>query len=138
MLPAVRDYKDSFSRSKVLVLFDVSGSMAATIDDIPTDAVPLDKLLSRQDKVLQFLADEKVNFLKRLEEKNPIDVFRFARGLDPEYLHFSQDNRNWTARRIRRLAAQPQPGQGNAAGRRFAVGLLENMAETGRGRRSSR
>jgi hypothetical protein len=96
MLPAVRDYKDSYSRSKVLVLFDVSGSMAATIDDIPTDAVPLDKLLSRQDKVLQFLADEKVHFLKRLEEKNPIDVFRFARGLDPEYLHFSQDDRNWT------------------------------------------
>ncbi len=107
MLPAVRDYKDSFSRSKVLVLFDVSGSMAATIDDIPTDAVPLDKLLSRQDKVLQFLADEKVNFLKKLEEKNPVDAFRFARGLDPEFLHFSQDDRNWTRWRIRRLAAHP-------------------------------
>ena len=95
MLPAVRDYKDSYSRSKVLVLFDVSGSMAGTIDDIPTDAVPLEKLLSRQDKVIQFLNDEKANFVKRLEEKNPVDVYRFARGLDPEYLHFAQDDRNF-------------------------------------------
>ncbi len=95
MLPAVRDYKDSLSRSKVLVLFDASGSMAGTIDDIPTDAMPLDKLLSRQDKVIQFLADEKANFVRRLEEKNPVDVYRFARGLDPEYLHFEQDDRNF-------------------------------------------
>src|SRR5207248_1151577 len=86
----------------VLVAFDVSGSMIYTIDDIPTDAMPLDKLPTRQDKVTAFLADEKANFLKKLEEKNPVDVFRIARGLDPEYLHLSlidpndRDRRTWT------------------------------------------
>ena len=121
MLPAVRDYKDSYSRSKVLVLFDVSGSMAGTIDDVPTDAVPLEKLLSRQDKVIQFLNDEKANFVKRLEEKNPVDVYRFARGLDPEYLHFSQDDQNflrseWDAwQRDPNRDKGPQPPRGPLA-----------------------
>ena len=121
MLPAVRDYKDSYSRSKVLVLFDASGSMAGTIDDVPTDAVPLEKLLSRQDKVIQFLADEKANFIRRLEEKNPVDVYRFARGLDPEYLHFTQEDQNflrpeWDAwQRDPNRDKGPRPPQGPLA-----------------------
>jgi hypothetical protein len=102
MLPAVREYKDSFIRSKVLVVFDVSGSLVYTIDDVPTNAVPLDKLPTRQDKILAFLDDQKVSFLKRLQEKNPVDVFRIARGLDPENLHFSvidaedREHRTWS------------------------------------------
>ena len=138
MLPAVRDYKDSYSRSKVLVLFDVSGSMAGTIDDIPTDAVPLEKLLSRQDKVIQFLNDEKANFVKRLEEKNPVDVYRFARGLDPEYLHFSQEDQQLPAVRVGRLAARPQPRQGaDAAAGPLAAGILEGVPQADRRRRTA-
>ena len=138
MLPAVRDYKDSYSRSKVLVLFDVSGSMAGTIDDIPTDAVPLEKLLSRQDKVIQFLNDEKANFVKRLEEKNPVDVYRFARGLDPEYLHFSQEDQNFLRLRVGRLAARPQPRQGaEAAARAAGRRILEGVPQADRRRRTA-
>ena len=137
MLPAVREYKDSFSRSKVLVAFDVSGSLAFTIDDIPTDAVPLEKLLTRQDKVLQFLADEKINFVKRLQDKNPVDVFRFARGLDPEYLHFSlldpndpkRQSWNWTRAEYDLWLHDREPRQGNAAARRPGAGVLEAVAK---------
>ena len=96
MLPSVSEYNEESHRSKVLVVFDVSGSMVYEKDDIPDDAHPLDGLPTRQDKVLAFLADDKENFLKRLEAKNPVDVFRMARSLDPDYLHFSKDNRNWT------------------------------------------
>ena len=135
MLPAVRDYKDSFSRSKVLVLFDVSGSMAGTIDDIPTDAVPLDKLLSRQDKVIQFLNDEKVNFVKRLEEKNPVDVFRFARGLDPEYLHLAQDGNAWMRAEFDAYTRNPNRDKEVIPPGPLAAGTLEGVFEADRRRR---
>ena len=47
-------------------------------DDLPTEAMPVEKLLSRQDKVIRFLTDEQVNFLKRLQEKNPVTAYRFG------------------------------------------------------------
>jgi hypothetical protein len=96
MLPAVRPFTNVYSRSKVLVLFDVSGSMVQITDDLPSEAHPNDVLPTRQDKVLAFLSNESINFLRRLETKNPVDVYRFARSLDPEFLHFSKENRNWT------------------------------------------
>ena len=96
MLPAVHDVDVKYSRSKVLVVFDVSGSMVYLKDDVPDEGRPLDALPTRQDKVLAFLANPKYDFLRRLEATNPLDVYRLARSLDPEFLHFSKDNRNWT------------------------------------------
>jgi len=82
--------------SDYVFVLDVSGSMVYEKDDVPTETTPLAALPTRQDKVLAFLADGKEDFLKRLEAKNPVDVFRMARSLDPDFLHFSKDNRNWT------------------------------------------
>src|SRR5262245_8727352 len=50
LLPAWQTWDKLENRSKVLVLIDVSGSMNSK-DDIPTAAVPVEKLLSRQDKI---------------------------------------------------------------------------------------
>jgi hypothetical protein len=80
LMPAMQVLDESITRFKVIVMFDVSGSMLNK-DDIPTDTMPLDKILSRQDKVLRFLSDEQVGFLKKLN-KNPVALYRFGAALD--------------------------------------------------------
>ena len=51
-------------------------------DDLPTDAMPIDKMLTRQDKVLRFLTDAQSDFLRRLQTKNPITAYRFGSVVD--------------------------------------------------------
>lgn len=102
LLRAEQTWEETQVQSKVLVLFDVSGSMGA-VDDIPTGK-PNEKLPTRQDKVLAFLGDVKgdlkkgngkQNFLANLEVNNPVTVYRFGTRLDDNYLLF-RDGRNWT------------------------------------------
>jgi hypothetical protein len=93
LLRAEQTWEERESHSKVLLLVDVTNSMGS-IDDIPTGR-PNDKLLSRQDKVLELLAGEKVKFLPALEANNPVTVYRFGSRLDENYLLF-RDGRNWT------------------------------------------
>ena len=112
MLPAIQPYDEVYSRSKVLVLFDVSGSMVHVSDDLPDETHPLDSLPTRQDKVLAFLADDQIDFFKRLQAKNPVDVFRFAHQRDPEYLHFSKQNRNWTKTEFEAWLNNPDRNRG--------------------------
>src|SRR5713101_6184060 len=49
LLPAEQTWDRTETRSKVILLIDVTGSMASK-DDLPNDAMPAEKLLSRQDK----------------------------------------------------------------------------------------
>src|SRR5262245_41578967 len=58
LLRAMQTWEATEVRSKVLVLFDVSGSVSAVVDDSPDANTPIEKLPTRQDKVLRFLADE--------------------------------------------------------------------------------
>jgi hypothetical protein len=95
LLPAIQTWEETELRSKVLVLFDVSGSVSAVVDDIPDERTPVEKLPTRQDKVLRFLADEKKGFLAGLERKNPITAARFATKMDANPWLFA-DGRNWT------------------------------------------
>jgi hypothetical protein len=95
LLPAVQTWEESEVRSKVLVLFDVSGSVSAVVDDIPDERTPVEKLPTRQDKVLRFLADEQKGFMTGLERKNPLTVARFATKMDANPWFFA-DGRNWT------------------------------------------
>src|SRR5262245_6322671 len=44
LLPAIQTWDETETRSKVLVLFDVSPSVSAVIDDIPDDQTPFEKL----------------------------------------------------------------------------------------------
>ena len=77
LLPAWQTWETTETRSRVVLLIDVSGSMN-TKDDVPTDTMPVAKLLTRKDKVVRFLSDEQLAFVKKLQEKNPIVAFRFA------------------------------------------------------------
>jgi hypothetical protein len=95
LLPAIQTWEETEVRSKVLVLFDVSGSVSAVVDDIPDEHTPVEKMPTRQDKVLRFLADDKKGFLAGLERKSPLTVARFAGKMDPNPWQFA-DGRNWT------------------------------------------
>jgi hypothetical protein len=88
LLPAWQVWDTSESRSQVLLLLDVSSSMA-TKDDLPTEAMPVEKLLSRQDKVVRFLTDSQAAFMRKLAEKNPVTAFRFGAVLDEESKDFN-------------------------------------------------
>jgi hypothetical protein len=91
LLRAEQTWEETEVYSRVAVVPDVSGSLF-TIDDIPTGR-PGEKLDSRQEKVFQFLQDKK--FFKKLEENNPVWVYRFAKRLDENYLLF-RDGKNYT------------------------------------------
>src|SRR5260370_1407595 len=90
LLPAEQTWERTETRSKVILLIDVSGSMASK-DGIPSEAIPVEKLLSRQDQDIQLLTRDQIKFIKRLQEKNPVTLYRCGqqidetfRGLDPE------------------------------------------------------
>jgi hypothetical protein len=95
LLPAKQTWEETRSQSRVLLLYDVSLSMSQTREGVPTDNTPLEKLPFRQDNVLQFVNDPQVNFLKRLQDKNPVFAYRFARGLDEAY-HALVEGEHWT------------------------------------------
>jgi hypothetical protein len=98
LMPANQTWEQTITRSKAVAVFDVSGSMLTTRDDIPREGGPA--TLTRQEKVLGFLGDTgiegdagvpphppgKINFFPRLVEKNPVTVYRVASGLDDNYL----------------------------------------------------
>jgi hypothetical protein len=94
MLRARQTWEETRVMGKVLVLLDVSPSLTKVIDDIPTGRGG-EKLLTRQDKVMEFVTRDNNKFFTDLEAKNPLTVFRFASRLDENYLLF-KDGRNWT------------------------------------------
>jgi hypothetical protein len=87
LLPSNQTSIVTRSEGKVLVLFDVSGSMG-TSDDID-QGLPNQKLTTRMDQVLEFLQDGKIDFIPGLEKKNPITAYRIGTKADEEYLHFA-------------------------------------------------
>src|SRR5207247_2552412 len=91
LLPASQSWEELTTSSKVVVLLDVSQSMD-TRDDLPQDNVPYEKMPTRTDKLLAFLEDARVNFFGNLGKKNPISVFRLARGLDEDFLYIDAEN----------------------------------------------
>jgi hypothetical protein len=83
LMPAMQVLDESITRFKVLLLFDVSGSMHNK-DDLPNEAVPVEKMLSRQDKIINYLSTDQLAFLKRLQ-KNPVSLYRYGGVVDPEF-----------------------------------------------------
>jgi hypothetical protein len=84
LLPAWQTWDRTEHRSKVVLLLDVSGSMNAK-DDVPTDTISVDQLLTRKDKVIRFLTDAQIGFLQKLRSKNPVTAYRFGTVLDDEF-----------------------------------------------------
>jgi hypothetical protein len=93
LLPAYQSYVETRTEGKVIVVYDVSASMFTT-DSLPTGSEK-EKLPTRQDKVLELLADRKLDFLVGLEKKNPVTVYRLGSRLDDAFLHFA-GGRVWT------------------------------------------
>lgn len=94
LLPGRQTEDVTSSRSRVLVVFDCSRSVVEEKDDLPTSEMPVEKLPTRQDKVIDYLlresqdpkAREAGNFLKSLEAKNPLICYRFGSQIDEDYL----------------------------------------------------
>jgi hypothetical protein len=95
LLPALQTWERTETQSKVVGLLDVSGSTGSR-DDIPSDTISVEKLPTRQDKVIQFLIDDQAAFLKRLQEKNPVYLYRFGGRLDEDFQVF-RGGKLWTA-----------------------------------------
>jgi hypothetical protein len=87
LLPSNQTKIQTRSESKVLVVFDVSGSMH-TSDEL-AEGRSADRLPTRQDKVVAFLVDPKVAFLPALEKKNPTTLWRIGSKLDDEFIHLA-------------------------------------------------
>jgi hypothetical protein len=96
LLPAIQTWERTETRSKVILAPDVSASTLSK-DDLPTDAMPVEKLPTRQDKVLAFLADEQVGFLKGLTRTNPVYVYRFGGRIDEDFQVLDADKTLTTA-----------------------------------------
>jgi hypothetical protein len=90
LLPAMQKSRKTPIRSKAVLLFDTSLSMIDTRDDTAEQGQDPNKLPTRQDKVLAFLNDERVEFMKRLTDKNAVTAYRFGSRLDEGYLHFTR------------------------------------------------
>lgn len=112
LLPAIQTWEESKTQSKVVLATDTSLSMTQTRDDIPSEAVPYEKMKTRQDKVLDLLTDPNVAFFKRLMERNPVTVYRWGLGVDEEFLVL-KDGRKWTRKEWEQLTRgtgdEPRP-----------------------------
>jgi hypothetical protein len=95
LLPARQTWERVEKRSRVVLLLDVSPSVTQVTDEIKSAANPKPK--TRLDKVLDFLTDEKVAFVQKLTEKNPVYAYRFGTRLDDEAQPFQADSPPWTA-----------------------------------------
>ncbi len=73
--------------SRVVVLFDISDSMAKISDDSSSQA----KRRTRLQKVIEYVSDEHLAFMKKLLENNPVYVYRFGTRLDNEVNSFKQN-----------------------------------------------
>jgi hypothetical protein len=78
LMPARQGYERVEKRSRVLIVIDVSESMAKISDDNSA------KTTTRLAKVMDFLSDEKVAFLKDLLDRNPVYIYRFGNRLDED------------------------------------------------------
>ncbi len=112
LLPALQNWEESKTQSKVVLGVDVSTSMTQTKDDLPSESVPYERMPTRQDKVLSLLTDPNVAFFKRLTERNPVTVYRWGLGVDEEFLNL-RDGRKWTRKEWEELTRgtgdEPKP-----------------------------
>jgi hypothetical protein len=88
LLPGCQEYKTSETLSKTIFIFDVSGSMAER-DDLPQPGENPERLPTRQDKVINFLAladgaakGQKLDFMSRVLEKTKVTGYRFGSVAD--------------------------------------------------------
>ena len=95
LLPAWQTWEKTETHSKVVLAIDVSDSMRSR-DDIPTESTPVEKLPTRLDKVQEFLLANNGAFIKELQAKNPVYLYRFGSRVDEQFKLLDKD-KPWTA-----------------------------------------
>ena len=81
LMPARQGYEKVEKHSRVLVVVDVSDSSSQLSDDPVTAG---GKPVTRLARIMNYLSDDKIGFVKGLLDKNPIYVYRFGNRLDEE------------------------------------------------------
>jgi hypothetical protein len=81
LMPARQGYERTEKHSRVVIVLDVSDSMAQVSDSASTGQA---KPPTRLARVMDYLSDDKVAFTKGLLDKNPVYVYRFGSRLDEE------------------------------------------------------
>lgn len=94
LLPATQTWVRTEKSSKVVVVFDVTPSMTDKADEMASPNGPKPK--TRIEKVLAALGDEKIAFLSKILEKNPVTVYRFGTRLDEDAHTFEKGGPTWT------------------------------------------
>jgi hypothetical protein len=125
LLPAFQNWEETSQRSKVVLTFDVSGSMGKQ-DDPVQPGVPPEKRPSRQDKVIAFLGEPSSpdGFFKRLQKTNPVTMYRWGAYLDENYL-VVQDGQLWDRKAWDE--ATHEGGKPSTPGEEFAADRLSNF-----------
>src|SRR5260370_150086 len=105
LLPGCQNYETTETHSKVLFIFDVSGSMVDVVDDLPRPGEDPARLLTRQGKVIQFLTEngaagkpKQLPFLDRVLAKTPVTAYRFGTVVDDVDVQNFHAGRKWTTR----------------------------------------
>jgi hypothetical protein len=105
LLPGCQYYDTTETRSKVLFLFDVSGSMVGVVDDLPRPGEDPALLPTRQDKVIRFLTNtagrgkqNQLAFLDRVLEKSPVTAYRFGTVADDVNVQHFHPGQRWTTK----------------------------------------
>jgi hypothetical protein len=97
LLPGCQTFQTSETHSKVLVLFDVSGSMDE-VDDVPVPGQNPSTLLSRRQKVVKLLTDAGdggKDFMDRVQLVSPATLYRFGAVLDDVELQQFLAGKHW-------------------------------------------
>lgn len=90
--PALQEWQNVEKKSKVILLIDVSPSIANISDEIASAAG--EKPKNRIEKIIDTLTDEKVGLIRKLLADNPVSVYRIGARLDDEAETIT--NGNWT------------------------------------------
>ncbi|HEY2784911.1 MAG TPA: hypothetical protein VGJ05_08050 [Fimbriiglobus sp.] len=94
LLPATQTWVRTEKNSKVVVVFDVTPSMTDKPDEMASPNGPKPK--TRMAKVIDAITDEKIAFLTKLLEKNPVTAYRFGTRLDEDAHTFEKGSPGWT------------------------------------------
>lgn len=94
LLPARQTWETSEKSSRVIILLDVSPSLTQISDERSSAGGP--KPATRLQKVLDFLGDEKIGFLKKIIDTNPVYLYRFGSRLDDETQLLNAESPAWS------------------------------------------
>ncbi len=93
LLPAKQTWETVQKTSRVVVLIDISPSVTQISDELSAQGKGTPT--TRIQKIVEFLSDERIAFLKSILAKNPIQLYRFGTRLDEDSATINPDDSAW-------------------------------------------